>query len=197
MLRRGFGWVLVLAGLAVFAIRLQHPGPYPFPGGGNLRAGLLALALGAWLARDWLAESAARRALNVAAVLAGCVVLFFALYSTLAELEETVTLRVERPEGRADLRLWIVDRDGVAWVSMPRAKAEAFALDGARAELLRGGRFACVVPEVRADRDDVEAVFALRNEKYAVQRLAIALGVMPGEPPDHGVALRLDPCPDA
>ena len=196
MLRRGFGWVLILAGIAVFAIRLLHPGPYPFPGGGNLRAGLLALALGAWLARDWLAESGARRALNAVAVVAGCVVLFFALYSTLAELEEVVTLRVEGPEGRADLRLWIVDRDAAAWVTMPRAKAEAFALDGARAQLLRGGRFRCVVPELHDDRESLEAAFALRQEKYAVQRLAIAVGVM--EPtPSYGVALRLDPCPGA
>jgi hypothetical protein len=49
------------------------------------------------------------------------------LYGALAELEEVVVLHA----GDAELRLWIVDHEGVAWVSMPRGKAEGHALDGA------------------------------------------------------------------
>jgi hypothetical protein len=48
------GWLLLLVGVSVFAIGLQHAGPYAFPRGGNLLGGVLALLLGGWLARAWL-----------------------------------------------------------------------------------------------------------------------------------------------
>ena len=53
LLRRVFGWLLLGVGASVFAIRMQHAGPYPFPGGGNLLGGVLALLLGSWLVRPW------------------------------------------------------------------------------------------------------------------------------------------------
>jgi hypothetical protein len=37
------GWLLVLAGSAVFAVRLHHAGPYPFPGAMDLASGCAAL----------------------------------------------------------------------------------------------------------------------------------------------------------
>jgi hypothetical protein len=171
-LRRGFGIVLILAGVAVFAIRLHHEGPYAFPGGGNLRAGVLALLLGAWLARDWMQGALATR-LNGIAVSIGVVVLFFALYATLAEMEETVTLQATDLFGEpANLRLWIVDVDGAQWVNMKRSKAEDHRLDGARLQLLRDGGFQCVVPALDDRRERAKQIHALRQEKYAVQRLA-------------------------
>ena len=53
-LQRVFGWLMLLVGVSVFVIRLQHAGPYGFPRGGNLLAGALALLLGGGLARAWL-----------------------------------------------------------------------------------------------------------------------------------------------
>jgi hypothetical protein len=196
-LRRIFGGVLILAGIAVFAVRLHHEGPYAFPGGGNLRAGVLALLLGAWLVRDWIRGPLATRLHAVASVV-GAVVLFFALYAVLAETEEVVTLRVADAAGSAaDLRLWIVDRDGAAWVTMPGRKADAHGLREARAELLRDGAFSCVVATRDETRATVEATYDLRQEKYAVQRLATTIGLMERRGSADTVALRLDPCPVA
>jgi len=144
--------------------------------------------------RDWLAGPLATR-LNAAAVVAGAGVLFFALYAVLAELEEVVTLRVAVPDARAaDLRLWIVDRDGVAWVTMPRAKADAHGLRDARAELLRDGAFHCVIATRDEGRATVEALYDLRQAKYAVQRLATTIGLMARGGSADTVALRLEPC---
>ena len=111
-------------------------------------------------------------------------------------IEEVVTLRVATVDGeRADLRLWIVDRDGAAWATMRGAKAERHGLGEARAELLRGGSFECVVVRRVEDREAVVATHEQRQQKYRVQRLATALGVMPREPSDEMVAVRIEPCP--
>jgi hypothetical protein len=190
-LRRIFGGVLIAAGIAVFAVRLQHEGPYAFPGGGNLRAGVLALVLGAWLVRDWISGPFATR-LHGLAVVFGAGVLFFALYAVLAEVEEVVTLRTPT----ADLRLWIVDRDDAAWVTMPRSKADANGLQRSRVSLLRDGAFSCVIATRDESRPTVEALYDLRQEKYAVQRLATSIGLMQRQGSADTVALRLDPCPE-
>jgi hypothetical protein len=197
-LARAAGWGMLAAGVAVFAIRLRHAGPYAFPEQGNLRAGVLALLIGAALLAPAIARAAggagalARRLLLVAAP----VVLFFALYATLAEVEEVVVLRATDARGApANLRLWVADHEGTAWVSMPRAKAERYALDGARLELLRDGRTRCVVPRLSSDPADNERTFRLRDEKYAVQRLGRAIGMFGDGPSAETVTLRLDPCP--
>ncbi len=185
------GWLMLAVGVSVFAIRLQHAGPYQMPEQGNLRAGVLALAIGALLLLPWLRTRLPRIGLLVAAP----VVLFFALYATLAELEEVVVLRATDSSGApANLRLWIADHDGVAWVSMPRAKAEEHGLDGARLELLRAGEVTCVVPRLSEDPADNERTFQLRDEKYAVQRLGRAIGLFGDGPSPQTVTLRLDPC---
>ena len=48
--QRVAGWLVLLVGVSVFVIRLQHAGPYTFPCGGNLLGAVLALLLGGWLA---------------------------------------------------------------------------------------------------------------------------------------------------
>jgi hypothetical protein len=186
---------MLAAGLAVFAIRLRHAGPYAFPEQGNLRAGVLALAIGLALAAPALANASAGAAVLVRRLLlaAAPVVLFFALYATLAEVEEVVALRTTNGPP-ASLRLWIVDHEGAAWVSMSRWKAEQHALDGARLELLRAGRTSCVVARLSNDPADGERTFRLRDEKYAVQRLARAIGWFGDGPGADSVTLRLDPC---
>ena len=195
---RAVGWLMLAAGVAVFAIRLRHAGPYAFPEQGNLRAGVLALLIGIALAAPGVARAAGgvgalARWLLLAAAPIG---LFFALYATLAEVEEVVVLRATDARGApANLRLWIADHDGAAWVSMPRSKAERHSLDGARLELLRNGRTSCVVAKLSSDPADEERTFRLRDEKYAVQRLGRLLGIFGDGPSADSVTLRLDPCP--
>jgi hypothetical protein len=197
-LQRVVGWLLIGVGLSVFLIRCQHAGPYAVPRGGNLLGGVLALLLGAWLARAWLGGRRLAVLLGWAALVASPIVLFFALYATLAEVEEVVVLKATDPAGRpADLRLWIVDRPDAAWVTMPRSKADAHGLDEVRVELLRDGELGCVVATRYEDREAVNGVHRQRHEKYAVQRLATVIGLFGESAGDDVVALRLEPCPPA
>ena len=189
------GCVLLLAGVAVFAIRLQHAGPYAVPGGGNLRAGVLALVLGGWLASGLLPSQSLAKALRWAALAMSPVVFFFALYATLAELEEVVTLRAVDSNGEdANLRLWIVDYDGASWVRMPRSKADEHGLSDTRAELLRAGEDRCVRVTEMSDPEIVATIQSLAFEKYRVMQLATALGIFSGEPDPNQVVLKFEPC---
>jgi len=124
------------------------------------------------------------------ALVAAPIVLFFALYGALAEFEEVVVLYTED----AELRLWIVDHDGVEWVSMPRSKAERHGIDGAKLELLRAGATRCVVPRIVEDPHANRRTFDLRQEKYAVQRLGGVLGMFGEGPGPDTITLRLDSC---
>jgi hypothetical protein len=172
------------AGLAAFLVPLQHAGPYGIPGRG-LVGGLLCFAIsGVLLAR---ATSAIARGV---ALVASPIVLFFALYGALAELEEVVVLHAEA----AELRLWIVDHGGSEWVSMPRSKADEYAIDGAKLELLRAGATRCVVPRIVDDPAANGRTFDLRQEKYAVQRLGGMLGMFGDGPGPETITLRLDAC---
>ena len=128
-------------------------------------------------------------------LVASPIVLFFALYATLAELEEVIVLRATDSSGApSNLRLWIVDDQGVAWVSMPHSKAQEHSLDGARVEMLRDGQTSCVVATLSHDPADNERTFRLRDEKYAVQRLGGLIGMFGDGPGPQTVTLSLDPC---
>jgi hypothetical protein len=179
------GALALCAGLAAFLVPLQHAGPYGIPGRG-LAGGLACLAIAALLLRR-----GTPRWLRAVALLASPYFLFLALYGALAELEEVVVLDA----GGAELRLWVVDHEGVPWVSMPRSKAERHALDGARLELLREGTTRCVVPRLADDPAANRRTFDLRQEKYAIQRLGGVLGMFGDGPGPDTITLRLDPCP--
>jgi hypothetical protein len=179
------GAPLLAAGLAALLVPLQHAGPYGIPGRG-LAGGLACLAIAALL----LWRGTPRR-VRVVALLASPYFLFLALYGALAELEEVVVLHA----GRAELRLWVVDHEGVPWVSMARSKAEQHALDGARLEWLRAGTTRCVVPRIVDDPVANQRTFDLRQEKYAIQRLGGVLGMYGDGPGPDTITLRLDPCP--
>lgn len=178
------GLLTLGAGLAAFLVPLQHAGPYGIPGRG-LAGGLLCFAISGVL----LARGTPKIARGVALV-ASPIVLFFALYGALAELEEVVVLYTED----AELRLWIVDHGGVEWVSMPRSKADEHAIDGMKLELLRAGATRCVVPRIVEDPIANRRTFDLRQEKYAVQRLGGMLGMFGDGPGPETITLRLDPC---
>jgi len=178
------GILMLVAGLAAFAVPLHHAGPYAIPGRG-LVGGLLCFVIAAALfVRD------TPKMMRIVGLAASPVVLFFALYGALAELEEVVVLYTED----ADLRLWIVDHDGAEWVSMPRAKAETHAIDGAKLERLRGGEKRCVVPRIVDDPIANRRTFDLRQEKYAVQRLGGMLGMFGDGPNPATITLRFDSC---
>ena len=178
------GVLTLLAGVAAFLVPLQHAGPYGIPGRG-LVGGLVCFAVSAVLLVRGTPVIT-----RVVAYAASPLVLFFALYGALAELEEVVVLYTEH----ADLRLWIVDHEGVEWVSMPRSKADENAIDGKKLELLRAGETRCVIPRIVEDTAANQRTFDLREEKYAVQRLGDVLGMFGDGPGPHTITLRLDPC---
>jgi hypothetical protein len=189
------GGSMLLVGLSVFLVRLQHAGPYALPRGGNLLAGLLALVLGAWLVRAWLGSHPFGRISSWIALAISPVVLFFALYATFAELEEVVVLKaMDRDHQSADLRLWIVDHANAAWVTMPRSKADAHGLSEVEVDLLREGELRCVRVTRIDDRNTVDVIHALRHQKYAVQRIATTLGLFGRRADENTVTLRLDRC---
>ena len=194
--KAGFGWrsvwggALVVLGVVVFAIRLQHDGAYAVPRGGNLFGGLGSLVVGGALL--W---RAAPRALVWVALAASPFVVFSGLYATASELEEVVSLYATDQGGRpAELRLWIVDRDDGAWMGMPGAKATEHGLDGARLDLLRDGETRCVELSVHDDRETARAIHAMKMEKYAVARVSSAVGLYPSEARETTVAVRAVPC---
>ena len=178
------GVLTLLAGAAAFLVPLQHAGPYGIPGRG-LVGGLVCFAVSAVLLVRGTPVIA-----RVVAYAASPLVLVFALYGALAELEEVVVLYTEH----ADLRLWIVDHEGVEWVSMPRSKADENAIDGKKLELLRAGETRCVIPRIVEDTAANQRTFDQRQEKYAVQRLGGVLGMFGDGPGPHTITLRLDPC---
>ncbi len=177
----------LVAGLAAFLVPLQHAGPYGVPGRGIV-GGLACLAISCILLSRGMPAIA-----RGVAFAASPFVLFLALYGALAELEEVVVLYA----GGAELRLWIVDHAGVPWVSMNRSKADEHGLDGARLQLLRGGETHCVVPRIAEDPVANRRTFDLRQDKYAIQRLAGALGMFGDGPGPETITLRLDPCEPA
>jgi hypothetical protein len=113
----------------------------------------------------------------------------------MAELEEVVILRAPDAQGELqDLRLWIVDRDDAAWVTMPRSKADAHGLSNAQVELVRDGVARCVVAVRIVDRAEVDRTHSQRQQKYAVQRFATRLGIFGRQAAENVVTLRLTPC---
>lgn len=185
------GWGLLALGVVVFAVRLQHEGAYALPRGGNLFGGLGAMLLGGVLL--WPAKPSA---LGWAALAVSPVILFFAIYATMSELEEVISLyAIDSSGSPAELRLWVVDRDDGEWVGMQRSKAVEHSLDGAQLAVLRNGERRCVVPVLYDDRPTVTEIHALKVEKYAVARAAAAIGLYPREARPTTAALRLDACP--
>jgi hypothetical protein len=187
------GIVFIAIGLAVFAIRLHHAGPYTMPHGGALYGGLAAAGLGALLM--WPGKP---RVLGRIALVLGPIALFPAIYSIVGESEEVISLYAsDSKDSPVDLRLWIVDREDGAWVGMSREKAIEHNLDGAELEMLRDGELSCVKPVLHEDRPTARAIHAMKYEKYTAAQLAASIGLYPREATESTVVLRFDPCKDA
>ncbi len=195
-LYRVVGWLLIVVGVAAIGIRMQQIGPLAFSSDRNLVVGGLTLLLGGWLVTPWLARHRLVAPLAWVALAASPIMLFLALYATLAEVEEVVVLRATDQAGRpSDLRLWVVDHGDSAWVTMPRSKADAHGLSETRVELMRGGEVGCVIATRHEDRATVNEIHQVRHKKYGVQRLATSLGLFGRSADEDVVALRLDACP--
>ncbi|MCR9095214.1 MAG: hypothetical protein NXI30_13420 [bacterium] len=195
MPRKIIGIALFLLGLTVFLIRLQHEGPYFLPEGGNLVGGLLALACGALIFFDVLPSEGGGGVAQGALLLTSLLALYLAAFATLAEVEEVVVVRPGCGETRGGaLRLWVIDDDGAIWATMGRDKAKRNGISTARTvTLLRGGEEACVVAAVIDDERLVEHVSLLREDKYAAERIAVALGIFGDDRFESNVALRMGP----
>ena len=184
-----FGFILFAVGVAVFAVRLIHSGPYAMPHGGPLYAALGSLLLGGVLV--W----GKHRVLSWGALLLSPLALFPTIYSIAGESEEVISLYATDSNGNpVDLRLWIVDREDGAWVGMSKRKAVEHNLDGAQLRMLRAGENVCVMPVLHEDRPTVQAIHRMKVEKYTVAQVAGAMGSYPLDAPDTTIALRLDPC---
>ena len=193
MNERNTGLVLILVGLAVFAIRLKHPGPYVMPGGGAFYGGLALLLLGGVL--QWRSRP---RALGWIALAVSPIALAPAIYSIVGESEEVISLYATDASGEAaNLRLWIVDREDGPWVGMSRSKAIEHSLDGAQLEMLREGEVTCVRPVLFEDLPTAQTIHAMKVRKYTAAQLAGAVGLYPQEATSSTAALRLDPCSQA
>jgi len=196
MARKIIGIALILIGLAVFLIRLQHPGPYDWPEGGNLLGGLLAIACGALIFFDALpSEGTGALPLQVALLSTSLVALYLASFATAAEIEEVVVVHAGCGETRGGgLRLWIVDDEGAMWATMGREKAIRTGIATARrVTLLRNGEASCLPAAVIDDVRLVEHLSLLREEKYAAERVAVALGIFGEDRFESNVALRMQP----
>ncbi len=195
LLQKTVAWVMLLSGVSVFLVRLHHAGPYAMPQQGNLLAAILSLLIALWLIRCWFSESKLHSSVRWITVAISPIVLFFTLYAVFAEVEETVTLKVHDLNGSSvDLRLWIVDIEDKAWVTMNRTKAQTHGLEAAKVELLRNGLFKCVISTQYEKRSIVNAAHHARSRKYATQRIATALGMFGENAGPDTVALRLDDC---
>ncbi len=184
------GLTFLTIGLAVFAIRLQHPGAYAVPTTGVLLGSIATLLIGTLLLWPNIP-----RLLLWLAVLTSPPAVFVSIYSIVGELEEVISLYATDAEGTAvELRLWIVDREDGAWVGMPRDKAIEHDLHGNPINMLRRGDIYCVIPMLSDDRATTATIHAMKVDKYAAAQAAAAIGLYPREASETTAALRLDDC---
>jgi hypothetical protein len=198
------GWLLVLAGIAVFAVRFRHEGPYPFPGAADFAAACAALLVGALLIRaPWGAPSEGGTSRLVRVLLGVSPIVFLlAVVACGHEAEEVVVLRTNGPQGSVrETRLWIVDYDGSPWIVTGRGSGHDRDLaENPRVEIVRRGEARCWMVERHLDRPTLEVVLEARSEKYLAQRIALATGIWRnfsdrGDLDEIAVALRFLPCP--
>ena len=210
------GVVLLGFSVAVFAVRLGQAGPYPFPRGMDLSAGIGGLVLGALLVWKGFQEtpgagvSLAGRALLALFPLG----FLFGLAAVLHEVEEVVILRTNGPAGSVYTRLWVVDHDGAPWVlTGTETGAGSNIAANPSLEFERGGQKSCRVAHIFQDVPTLRKLSLLRRQKYLAERLAWGVGyprlfyteeqlraLQPGGSTENvslgsAATYRLDPCP--
>ena len=194
------GVLLLLAGAAVFAVRGIHPGPYPFPRGADLIFGTLNLVVGLALLRPWHPSLARGAFANRLLLGLTPLVLFAGIAAMAHESQEVVVLRTWNEEGALrETRLWVIDHEGAPWVVTGSESEHVRQLTvNPRVELFRRGEARCYLAEPHLDLETIEAALRRRHEKYAMQRIAVALGVWPASTEGlelRAAAVRFEPCP--
>jgi hypothetical protein len=197
------GAILVLCAVSIFAVRLGHEGPYPFPRGLDLAAVSASLLLALFVVS--LGWNAARRGspLLRAAFALVPIVLLLGIVAVLHEIEEVVVLRTFDDRGGVlETRLWVVDHDGAPWLLTGANGRHTLRLEARpRVEIVRHGTVRCYHAVPFRDRATIDEILRLRGEKYAVQRFGLAIGFdrifRSRERPieSYAIAIRLDPCP--
>lgn len=183
--------VFALLGASVFAIRLGHSGPYAIPTGLAPVGAVICIAISGYLL--WSGKPKWTGAIAIAL---GIIASLAPIYSIVGESEEVISLYAIDAAGQpVDLRLWIVDREGVPWVGMSREKATSNNLHGSQLKMLRAGEILCVRPTLfDKDRETVSEIHRMKVAKYTAAQIAAAVGMYPKEAGANTVALRLDPC---
>jgi hypothetical protein len=198
------GGMVLLMGLAVFAVRLHHAGPYPVPGPIDLAAGCTAILVGALLIRPPWRRPAGDGVSWATRALLGLspIVFVVALVAMGHEAEEVVVLRTTGADGDVrETRLWVVDHEGAPWVVTSLAGPHDADLAATpRVEIVRGGETQCWLAERHVERETLVTLLQLRSEKYRAQRIAIASGLWQHfEERDDltriAVGIRFTPCP--
>jgi hypothetical protein len=195
--------VLVLCAVSIFAVRLRHQGAYPFPGGLDLAAAAASFVLALLLAS--LGRKAVRRGSPVlrAAFALVPIVLLSGLVAVLHEIEEVVVPRTfDDRAGVLETRLWVVDHEGAPWLLTGAGGRHTLRLAARpRIELVRHGTAHGYRAVPFRDGATIEEILRLRGEKYAVQRLGLAIGFdrifrsRERRIESYAIAIRLDPCP--
>jgi hypothetical protein len=198
------GWILVFAGIAVFAVRLHHEGPYPFPSAMDLTSGCVALGIGALLIRSpWSGPREGGVSWITRALLGLSPIVFFLAFVAYGhEAEEVVVLRTTGSEGAVrETRLWVVEYEGAPWIVTSRGSAhDADLTANPQVEIFRRGAALCWIAERHVDRTTIETLLQARSDKYRAQRIAFAIGAWKhfsewGNLEEIAVALRFTPCP--
>ena len=192
------GWLMLAAGVSVFAIRLRHAGPYAFPEEGNLRAGVLALGIGIALAAPGIARAAG----GAGGSRGGCCSprrpSSCSSRSTRRSPRSRKWWCCARPMPAAHRRT--SDSGSPTTRERPGSRCRARRPSGTRStardsSCCAPAQTSCVVPRLSTDPADNERTFRLRDEKYAIQRLGRWIGLFGDGPSAETVTLRLDPCP--
>jgi hypothetical protein len=195
--KRPAGLVLLLAGAAVFGVRLTQPGPYAAPVGADLVSAIACAGVGLWLLRGERTSRLSRAVLAVAPV-----VLLFGVTSTLHEFGEVVVLRTtDAQDAVFENRIWVLDHQGAIWQASGEHRRWFRRLAAnPRVELLRGGAAQCHIATIVRDRDTSREVRARIERKYPLGRLLAFFGVhqfvREDDEPGADTALRFDPCPE-
>ena len=198
------GWFLMLAGIAAFAVRFHHEGPYPFPGAVDFTFGCAALLVGALLIRSPWSGPREGRASPFTRLLLGVspIVFLLALIAFGHEAEEVMVLRTTGFDGAVrETRLWIVDYQGSPWIVTGRGSSHDRNLTAnPRVEIVRRGQTRCWMAERHLDRKTLETILQARSEKYLAQRIALASRLWKhfserDDLDEIAVAVRFTPCP--
>ncbi len=132
--------------------------------------------------------------MKLARILAGVVVVVLLLvagYFAMVESGEVVVLETRDAAGAHHTRVWVVDRDGAAWLRTGSPENPWLARLRANPEVTvtRGGESRAYLAVPVEDENTREQINALELEKYGLAERLLRLMMDPA----HATPIRLDP----